>query len=60
MTCAKCGGLTANVAFGDYYEQHDAVKCFVCGWIGWLEPVPYVPPDLTEWQADNVVQNPVS
>ena len=60
MSCAKCGGLVAVVTFGDFYEEHDAVKCLMCGWVGWLEPVPYAPPDLTEWQAEHVVQNPVS
>lgn len=59
MSCAKCGGLTALVAFGDFYEEHDAVKCLMCGWVGWLEPVPYAPPDLTDLQAANVPEHPL-
>ena len=52
MSCAKCGGLTAIVTMGDFFEEHDAIKCLTCGWVGWVNPVPYARPECSQWDCD--------
>lgn len=52
MICSKCGGLAVVVAYGDLWEEHEATKCMVCGWVGWLNPVPFSPPECSQWDCD--------
>ena len=52
MTCAKCGALAAIVEYSDYFESHLALKC-LCGKLEWLNPVPYAPPELYDYEADD-------
>ena len=56
MSCLKCGGLVERVAYGDFYESHDALHCLVCGRVEWLAPVPPSPPERVDsdshgWRA---------
>ena len=52
MSCLKCGGLVERIAYGDFYESHDARHCLTCGHVEWCDPVPPAPPDLSDSQAD--------
>ena len=52
MACAKCGGLEAPVTFGDWFEQHEAVKCLICGKVRWVKAVAYSPPEKLDYLCD--------
>ena len=52
MSCGKCGGLAASVVFYNEFESNEAVKCLTCGWVGWVEPVPFCPPEQLDYMCD--------
>ena len=52
MTCAKCGALAGLVEIGDYYESHEALHCWTCGKVEWINPVPPAPPEKLDYLCD--------
>ena len=52
MSCGKCGGLAASVVYYNDFEANEAIKCLTCGWVGWVEPVPFCPPEQLDYMCD--------